>query len=263
MDALWQLVSPWLVEAAWRLGAAALVFVVGWLALRLLTGPLRRALGRSRIDPAAAAFLVNSARAALLCGVLLTALNQLGVPTASLLTLLGAAGLAVALSLQGSLANFASGLVLLWFRSVHVGDWIEVGDARGRVVDLLPFHVVLVTADHQRLNVPNTLLTNGVLRNHTAMLTRQARWALPVAAATDLDAAKRALQDRLLADPRVLREPPPAVFVQEWGVDRRVLGVTAWTAAEDLEAVQRELLEALGRRLDRPDAPDAAAVRAP
>ena len=263
MDDMGERIKQLVTDYGDRALGVLVILAAGWLLIRFLIGPLRRLLAHSRFDPTVASFLVNSARTLLWVAILLAVLNQLGVATTSLLTLLGGVALAVALSLQGSLANFASGLVLLWFRSVHVGDWIEVGDARGRVVDLLPFHVVLVTADHQRLNVPNTLLTNGVLRNHTAMLTRQARWALPVAAATDLDAAKRALQDRLLADPRVLREPPPAVFVQEWGVDRRVLGVTAWTAAEDLEAVQRELLEALGRRLDRPDAPDAAAVRAP
>src|SRR5439155_14250219 len=119
-----------------------------------------------------------------------------------------------------------------------------------------------VTADHQCITVPNSLLAGGVLRNNTALPTRQARWALPVAAPSDLDAVKQALRERLLADPRVLREPAPSVYVQEWGVDRRVLAVTAWTASGDFDAVQRELLEALGNSLARPQPPDGDGGRA-
>src|SRR5438067_6711859 len=131
-----------------RVVASAVILVAGWLGVRFLVGPLRRLLEQSRLDPSAASFLVNSTRSAIIVAVLLTVLQQLGVPTASLLTLLGAAGLAVALSLQGSLANFASGLLVLSFRMVRVGDVIEVGDLRGRVSELLPFHIVLVTGDN-------------------------------------------------------------------------------------------------------------------
>src|SRR5262249_58081401 len=114
--------------------------------------------------------------------------------TASLLALLGAAGLAVALSLQGALANFASGLVLLAFRMVRLGDQIEVGDVRGRVREMLPFHVVLETADNQRITVPNTLLTNGPVRNHSALPDRRVQWTLPVSGRADLAAARAALR---------------------------------------------------------------------
>ncbi len=167
MDEWLQQIPQWLREYAHRLVGAVLILLLGWVANQLLVGPLRRLVGRSRLDVSVASFLVNSVRTAILLVVLLAVLQQFGLETTSLLTLLGTAGLAVALSLQGSLANFASGLLLLAFRTVRIGDSIEIGDVRGRVSEMLPFHIVLETLDNQRISVPNTLLTGGAVRNNT------------------------------------------------------------------------------------------------
>jgi small conductance mechanosensitive channel len=234
-----------------RVLGAAIIVILGWAATKLLTGPLHRLMGRSRLDPTVAAFLFNSLRGIILFAVILVVLQQLGVETASLLTLLGATGLAVALSLQGSLANFASGLLVLSFRMVRVGDMIQVGDVRGRVTDLLPFHVVVVTADNQTVTIPNTALTNGPVRNDSALAARRVQWSLPLTASDDLAAVKVTLLARLRSDPRILPEPMPQVFVQDWQADKRVLTILAWSRTEDAVAVQQELLEVLGSELDR------------
>lgn len=224
-----------------------LILVLGWLALRYLVAPLRRLLERGRVDPTVASFLISSARAIILIAVLVVVLQIVGVPAATLLTVLGAAGLAIALSLQNSLANFAAGLLVLAFRVVRLDDAVEVGEFKGRVAEMQPFHVVLVTADNQRITIPNTLLMAGGVRNNTALPTRRAQWALPLAGAEDLAAVQEALRARVQADPRVLPEPPPQVFVQEWTADKRVMAVQAWTATADYVAVQQDLLEPLGR----------------
>ncbi len=204
-------------------------------------------IGRTRLDPSAASFLANTARGVLLVAVILIALDQLGVQTGSLIALLGVAGLAVGLALQGSLANFASGLLVLSFRTVRVGDWIEVGGVRGQVREMQPFHIVLVSEENRVFTVPNTMLTGGAVANDSALPTRRVRWTLPVAAGADLAAAKEALAARLRADPRVLAEPAPRVDVQEWDADHCVLAATAWTSAADRAGVQRDLLEELGK----------------
>jgi small conductance mechanosensitive channel len=227
-----------------------LLLLLGWVALRYLVGPLRRVLERGRVDPLLASFLTNSARGAVIAVVLIMVLQQIGIQTTSLLTVLGAAVLTVALSVQGTLANFTAGLLVLSFRIVRVGDWIEVGEFRGRVTEMLPFHVVLITADNQRITVPNSLLTGGGVRNNSALAVRRVGWTLPVRAGDDLAAVKEALLARLRADPRVLPEPAPQVYVQEWDDDKRVLAVQAWTATADYQAAQQELLEALGMRLE-------------
>jgi small conductance mechanosensitive channel len=246
----WQNVPAWVREFALRVAGAILILLIGWIANRLLVGPLRRLLDRSRLDVSVASFLANSARTAILLVVLLAVMQQFGLETTSLLTLLGTAGLAVALSLQGSLANFASGLLLLAFRTVRIGDAVEVGDVRGRVREMLPFHVVLETLDNQRITVPNTLLTNGPVRNNTLLPTRRVQWTLPISAQDDLQAIKTALRERLLADPRIHKEPAPEIHVVEWTMERRSLSVTAWTATSDYLSVQQELMEGLGLSLE-------------
>src|SRR6516162_9691825 len=225
----WQNIAKEWRDYGGRLVGAALILLLGWIANRLLIGPLRRLLDRSRLDASVASFLVNSARTAILLVVLLAVMQQFGLETTSLLTLLGTVGLAIALSLQGSLANFASGLLLLAFRTVRVGDSIEVGDVRGLVSEMLPFHVVLETPDNQRITVPNTLLTNGPVRNNSYLPARRVQWTLPLGSGEDLDAVKTALRTRLQAEPRVLHDPPPQIYVQEWSADKRTLMVTAWT----------------------------------
>jgi small conductance mechanosensitive channel len=263
MNEWWFRTQVLLREYGPRVGAVLLILLAGWLALRALVGPLRRLLGRSRFDPSVASFVSNSARTLILSAVFLAVLQELGVQTASLLTLLGAAGLAVALSLQGSLANFASGLLLLSFRTVRVGDHIEVGDVRGQVREMNPFHVVLDTPDNQRITVPNTLLTGGPVRNNSALPTRRVQWSLPVPDGIDLAAAKEALRAPLWADPRVLKDPSPQVYVQEWQEQKRVLAVTAWAATEDAPAVQQGLLEELGKSLQRATSRDKGTEPAP
>jgi small conductance mechanosensitive channel len=246
----WQSIPREAREYSGRLIGALLILLIGWIAMRLVVGPLRRLLGRSRLDPSVGSFLINSVRTAILVVVLLAVLQQFGMETTSLLTLLGTVGLAVALSLQGSLANFASGLILLAFRTVRVGDFIEVGDVRGRVSEMLPFHVVLETLDNQRITVPNTLLTNGPVRNNTYLPSRRVQWTLPISGSDDLAAVKAALRAYLQAEPRIYKEPPPQIYVQEWTADKRTLVVTAWTATADYLAVQQEMLEEIGNRLE-------------
>jgi small conductance mechanosensitive channel len=159
--------------------------------------------------------------------------------------------LAVSLALQGSLANFASGLVVLSFRIVRVGDLIETGDIKGRVVELLPFHAVLVTADNQRVTVPNTILTSSSVRNHTSLPTRRAEWNLQLSSQDDLAAVKEALRARLTSDARILTDPAPHFYVKEWTEDKRMLVVSAWTATADHSTVQQDLLEVLGRAVQQ------------
>lgn len=259
MDGLWQELRQWAGAYAGHVARAAIILLVGVLALRYLVNPLRRLLERGRVTGTTASFLANTARGLLLAVIAIGVMQQLGVETTSLLTVLAAAGLAVALSLQNALANFTAGLLLLSFRMVRVGDVIDVGGLRGRVSELFPFHVVLITEDNQAVTVPNTMLTGGGVRNFTALPLRRAQWSLALGPGADLAAAKEALLARLRADPRVLREPPPRAFVREWGDDKRVLAVQAWTSAADHPAVQEEMLEALGLALEalghKPDVP--------
>src|SRR5262249_32933430 len=133
METFWQELQKSAPVYAGRLLGAAVILVLGFYAVRHLSAPLRRVLGPGHMEASTASFLVNSVRVILLVAIVLGVLQQLGVETTSLLTVLAAGGLAVALSLQNTLANFTAGLLLLSFRLVRVGDLIEVGAMRGRV----------------------------------------------------------------------------------------------------------------------------------
>jgi small conductance mechanosensitive channel len=251
MNEWWREHLPMVLDSALHVLGALFILLLAWFGDRYLKSPLKQFLGRSHLDPTAASFLTNSARAIFFLVVILAVLQQLGIQTVSFLTLLGAAGVAVALSLQSSLANLASGILILSFRMVRVGDTIEIGELRGKVAELLPLHVVLVTQDNQRVTVPNTLLTNGPMRNHTALPVRRLQWTLPLRLEDDLSTVKANLLGRLAEDQRILTDPAPEIYVQEWSLDKRVLFVGAWTSVENFIDLQHQKLETLGAAVDQ------------
>ncbi len=234
-----------------RLAAVCVLLLAGWLFDRLFIRTLSRLVARTGVAAGAVSFLFNTARAIVLCAVVLAALQQLGVETTSVVAFLGVAGAALALSLQGFMGNFAAGLVLLGARMLQLGDVIEVGDIRGRVIEIQTFHVIVETVEQVRVSLPNTLLVNGPFRNHSALPTRRVQWLLPVPLGIDLGPIKDALTGCLLADARIIREPAPAMFVREWALDKQTLAVQAWTASADALVVQEQMLEALGKVVER------------
>src|SRR5262245_59176521 len=192
MEELWRRLEQNAEVYVGRLIGAIIILIVGILAVRYLLAPLRRILERGRMESSAASFVTNTARAVLIIAIGIAMLQQLGMQTASLVTVLAAGGLAVALSLQNTLPNFAAGLLLLFFRMVRVGDLIEAGGMRGRVTEILPFHVVLLGDDNEVLTLPNSVLTGTGFRNLSAQPARRAQWTLPLRPGDDLGAAKAA-----------------------------------------------------------------------
>jgi small conductance mechanosensitive channel len=260
MPDLWDKIQANLPLWSARLAAVAVLVLAAWLFDRFFIRALHRVLLRKSVAAGAVSFLFNTARAILLCTVVLAILQQLGVETTSMVALLGVTGAALALSLQGFMGNFAAGLVLLGERRLRLGDTIEVGDVRGQVVELQTLHIVVETAERVRVSIPNTLLINGPFRNHSAMPTRRVQWLLPVPVGIDLGPIKEDLRACLLADERVLREPSPAVFVRDWALDKQTLAVQAWTASTNSQTVQDQLLEALGKTMERHVKPPSAAT---
>jgi small conductance mechanosensitive channel len=238
-------------EAIGHALAVAVLVLIGWLFYRYLIGSLHRLLVRVGVSPGVVSFLSNTVRALLVCSVVLAVLRQLGVETTSLIALLGAAGAALLLSLQGFMGNFAAGLVVLGQRTVRLGDFIEVGDVRGAVVEMQAFHVLVETPERVLVSLPNTLLMSAPMRNHSALPTRRIQWLLPAPVNRDLGPLKEALASRLLQDARILKQPSPAVLVRDWAMDKQTLAVQAWTASADALAVQEQLLEPLGRAVER------------
>lgn len=163
VNTLWTKVSELAVVYGLRLGAAILVYLVGkWLA-KTVAQLIVRSLEKTRVEPTLATFLKNLAYYGLLIFVAITALGQLGVQTTSFVALVGAAGLAVGLALQGSLSNFAAGVLIILFRPFHAGDHVEAAGTKGTVKEIQIFTTVLEHADGRKLIVPNAPIMNGVI----------------------------------------------------------------------------------------------------
>ena len=160
---LWTKLTELAMLYGFRLLGALAIFVIGkWLA-RAVAQMMRGSLERARVEPTLATFLRNLAYYALLVFVLVTALGQLGVQTTSFVALIGAAGLAVGLALQGSLSNFASGVLMIMFRPFHVGDVVEAAGTKGTVEEIQIFTTILRHADGRKLIVPNSQVMGGVI----------------------------------------------------------------------------------------------------
>ncbi len=205
---------------------------------------------RQSIDPTLLSFVSNLAYWTFLAFVAIAVLNQLGVQTASFIAVLGAAGLAVGLALQGSLENFVAGVLMIIFRLFCVGDFIEGAGVSGTVEEIQLFTTTLRTLDNRLAIVPNAKLGRDTIINYTAKATRQIDLIIGVSYKTDLSQAKQALYAELAKDDRILKDPVPFVGVFELGDSSVDLAVRPWVASADYWNVYFDLHEAIKNRLD-------------
>ena len=219
-----------------------------WLARRLSAG-LERVLGRAHVDSTLSGFLRNIAYAAMLVLVLMTALTAIGVPTTSMFAVLGAAGLAVGLALQGSLSNFAAGVMIIVLRHYRVGDVVVIGKYTGKVEAIKVFHTVLVTSDNRQVLIPNGQVITGPIENLTVLGRRRIDVRVEVAPGANLHQIIELVEGAVLADDRIHAKPAPKLELAEIARDKLVLHMRPWTDADDQGAVSTALLERAGTAL--------------
>jgi small conductance mechanosensitive channel len=258
------------------IGAIALLVIGWWFAARAKRATARVLGAQSRIDTTLSGVIASLVRYSILIVVLVAVLAQLGIQTTSILAALGAAGLAIGLALQGTLANIAAGMMLLWLRPFRVGDYIDAGSAAGTVNELGLFATELHSWDGIYQFVPNSELWNKKLINYSRLPTRLNDLAFGVDYADDLDKGMEALLAAAAADKRVLANPEPIVFVDQLGDSAVVLRLRVWSATADYWDVRRALtksgkagLEAAGLSIPFPqrdlhikDAPPALVGKA-
>jgi len=229
LKGLVEVISTWGLKVIAGLG----ILIVGiWLA-RLAGKATRRALAGSRLDESLAGFLGKLTYYAIAALIAIAVLGVVGIETASLITVLGASSLAIGLALQGSLSNFASGVMLLVFRPYRTGDYVEVGENEGWVADVGVFSTVLNTLDHVRVVLPNAHAAEQPIRNWTANGTRRLDLEIEIAVDSPLPTVREAIAAALRADPRVLATPEPLVAVSEFGDTSVGLVVRPWCRHED------------------------------
>lgn len=242
-----------------RVAGAVAVLVAGWLGARWVRRITRRALDRSGLDRALVPFLSSLVYYGLLVFVVLAVLNLFGIQTASFIAVLGAAGFAVGLSLQGTLSNFASGVMLLVFRPFSVGDVVDTGGARGTVKEIGILTTKLDTPDNVRILVPNSKVFGNLIENYTAHDTRRLDLEVGISYDDDVGTALEACEQMLAAEERVLEDPAPLVAVAGLGDSSVNLMVRPWCRTDDYWPLQRDLtrrlkevLEAAGCELPYP-----------
>jgi small conductance mechanosensitive channel len=232
------------------LPAIGLGFVGYWLAHylpRLLGGVMTRA----HVEPTLTTFVIHVSRYALFIFFTIVVLSRLGIETTSLIAMIGAAGLAIGLALQGSLSNFAAGVLIIVLRPFRVGDLVEVGGATGTVQDIQIFTTVLHTADNLRIVVPNDLITKGKITNYSANDIRRIDLTVGVAYTHDLEQVRQILSDILGKDSRILAVPAPSVTVAELSKNSMQFALRAWSKTSDYETVRGSVLEQIKLTFDQ------------
>ena len=224
--------------------AIALFFVGRWLA-KFLRRFVKKSLGKTRIDRTLVAFASNMSYYVIMAFVLLAILGRLGIETTSLIALIGAAGLAVGLSLQGSLANFAAGILLIIFRPFRVGDWIEVSGISGHVEDIELLTTMLRTLDSRTVVIPNRKLTDDNIINYSTVGILRLDLVVGVAYDSDLKQVKTVIRQVLSEDERILLEPAPTVGVLELADSSINVAVRPWVNTADYMPVSLSVYEAI------------------
>ena len=239
------------IGTAWglRIGSALAVLLLGlWLARRLVN-LIDRAFARMGFDAILTNFLHNLAYGALLVVVLVAALDQLGVPTTSLLALVGAAGLAIGLALKDSLSNIASGVMLIALRPFRAGDVVNIAGIDGVVEQVRVFQTLMRTFENHEVVLPNSQITSVPIINFTARAQRRIDVPVGISYAADVREARKVLLGLANAHDKVLPEPAADVIVKELGDNAINLVLRAWVATPDFALTRSDLVEATHREL--------------
>ena len=223
---------PMIMEYGSRVLLAVITLAVGWWLINKVAQKLGGLLALRNADLALQGFISSLANIILKVLLIVSVASMIGVETTSFVAAIGAAGLAIGLALQGSLANFAGGVLILLFRPFRIGDWIEAQGVAGTVDSIQIFHTVLRTGDNKTIIVPNGNLSNGIITNTNRQPTRKVVFDVGVAYEADLQKAREVLLE-LAKDPRVLAEPAPEAVISTLGDSSITVSLRVWVKTAD------------------------------
>lgn len=241
-----QYIMPWGVNIL----LAILVFIIGRLIAKILSKMVGRLLIHSKLDVILVEFVQSLTNALLLIFVIVASLDQLGINTTSFIAVLGAAGLAVGLALQGSLQNFAAGFMLLLFRPFKSGDFIEAAGTMGVVEKINIFSTIMRTADNKEVIVPNGAIYGGNIINYSARATRRIDMAFSISYSDDIKHVRNIIAQIIQADKRVLSDPEPVIAVAELTQHSVNLVVRPWVKTDNYWPTKFDLTEQIKLAFD-------------
>ena len=249
--ALWTQVQTVGLEFAMKVVTAVVIFYVGRMVARLISNGLRKMMQAQEVDKILESFVCNLAHWVLMTFVIIAAINQLGVQTTSLIAIMGAAGLAIALALQGSLANFAAGILIVMFRPYKVGDFVEAAGISGTIMQVQILTTILKTGDNKQIVVPNGQIMGSIITNYSANDTRRVDMVVGVSYEDDIDKVRATIQELVESDKRILKDPACLIAVAELADSSVNFNVRPWVKSSDYSGVKFDLTEAIKKRFDR------------
>ena len=225
--------QEWIALYGLKLVAAILILIIGRYAAKGIRVLIRRALQKAKVDDTLVSFVSSLCYVGIMAFVIIAALGQIGVQTASFVAVLAAAGLAVGLALQGSLSNFAAGVLMILFKPFKVGDFIEGGGVTGVVEEIGIFTTELKSPDNKKIIVPNAKMTSDNIVNYTAKDVRRVDIVAGVSYGDDIDKVRKVLEEVLAKDDRILNDPAPTIGVLELADSSVNFAVRPWVKTTD------------------------------
>lgn len=232
-----------LIDYSPKLITALVILFIGLYIIRLVNRLARRIMIKRELDPTLSRFLADSLLWALRVLLFVTFISKLGIETSSFVAILGAAGLAIGLSLQGSLSNFAGGMLIILFKPFRVGDAIEAQNVAGTVSEIQIFVTKLVTGNNQTIFIPNGILSNGVITNFSVGKNRRANLLFNISYETNIKTAKEIVMKVLESHPKVLKNPAPTVVVNLLTDSAIQLAIRPWSKNIDFGDMCSDVLE--------------------
>lgn len=246
----WDYFTNVLIEYSPRLISAVLIFIIGWGAIRLIKKLVVKIMTKREMEPTLSKFLADILIWTLKILLFVTVISRLGVENSSFVAIIGAAGLAIGLALQGSLANFAGGVLIIMFKPFKVGDFIEAQSVSGTVKQIQIFVTQLATVDNQVIFVPNGALSNGTIINYSYATTRRANLTIGISYGSNIKKAKELAMEVMINHPAVLKEPEPMVLVDSLADSSINLAVRPWANLEDFFTMRSDILEQIKLKFD-------------
>lgn len=242
--------SDLLVQYGVNIISAIIILFIGNIVVKTIGNSVAKVLDKKEMDQAVVHFVSSLVRYVLFVIVLIAALGRVGVETASVVAVIGAAGLAIGLALQGSLANFAAGVLIVAFRPFKAGDYVEVGGVAGSVESIQIFQTVLTTPDNKMIVVPNGSVIGSPIVNYSRHATRRIDYVIGVSYGADLKKTKEVIMKVLDAEERLLKTPSPTVGVVALADSSVNFVVRPWCRTDDYWDIYFDLLQAIKEELD-------------
>lgn len=251
MEIITNFINTYLVDFVVRLACAIIVWIIGFIVIKGITKLLKKSAAFGRLDTNVQAFVSNFIGTALRIIVIVTSVIILGVPQASVIAVLGSCGLALGLALQGGLSNIASGVIIMFCKPFHVGDFIVSGDISGVVKNIGLYYTLITTPDNRDVSVPNSSLANSTISNLSTQAVRRIDFDFKIAYTSDIDLCRKVLLATAQLNDMISKETEPEVFVAEHGDSAVTMKLRVWCAAENYWTVYFDMWEDVKKAFDK------------